>query len=69
MNNTPSFYQDVKGFIRIVYGGSTTKLTKEQINELHIDVYSLDSFDHDLFMRAYHPFDDGLDNSIIGALP
>ena len=52
-NSTPFFFQARSGHIRLGHGNVSTMLTREQINELHIDCYSLSDFDHDDFVKAY----------------
>lgn len=49
----PLFYQSRSGHIRIGYGTASTTLTRQQIDELRIDVYSLEAFDYDDFLKAY----------------
>ena len=47
-------YQSKSGHIRLLMGNATTALTKQQIADLGIDVYSLKYFDHDSFQFAYN---------------
>jgi len=49
----PFFFQSRSGHIRLGYGNVSTILTREQIDELHIDCYSLSDFSHDDFVKAY----------------
>ena len=52
-NTHPRFFQSRSGHIRLGYGNASTMLTREQIDELHIDCFSLSDFDHDDFVKAY----------------
>jgi hypothetical protein len=52
-NSKPFFFQARSGHIRLGYGNASTILTHEQIDELHIDCYSLSDFSHDDFVKAY----------------
>lgn len=52
-NSIPFFYQARSGHICLGYGNVSTPLTQEQIDELHIDCYSLSDFSHDAFVKAY----------------
>ena len=52
-NTHPRFFQSRSGHIRIGYGRASTMLTRQQIDELFIDVYSLEDFDYDDFLKAY----------------
>jgi len=52
-NTHPRFFQSRSGHIRIGYGRASTILTRQQIDELFIDVYSLEDFDYDDFLKAY----------------
>ena len=52
-NSIPFFFQARSGHIRLGYGNVSTMLTREQIDELHIDCYSLSDFSHDDFVKAY----------------
>ena len=49
----PFLFQAKSGHIRLGYGFTSTILTREQIDELHIDCYSLSDFSHDDFVKAY----------------
>lgn len=46
-------YQAKNGKLFILMGNSVTALTMQQIQDLHIDVYSLPEFDYDDFCKAY----------------
>ena len=48
-----SIYQARDGFVRLNMGDCVTKLTHQQVLDLHIDVYSLIDFDHDDYIKAY----------------
>jgi hypothetical protein len=52
-NSIPFFFQARSGHIRLGYGNVSTMLTREQIDELYIDCFSLSDFDHDDFVKAY----------------
>jgi hypothetical protein len=52
-NTHPRFFQSRSGHIRLGYGNASTMLTREQIDELHIDCFSLSDFDHNDFVKAY----------------
>ena len=46
-------YQAKSGKIILAMGNSITQLTKEQILDLNIDLYSLEDYCHDDFLKAY----------------
>lgn len=46
-------YQAKNGGIYISCGSVFTELSEKQINDLHIDVYSLEDFDFECFKRHY----------------
>lgn len=48
-----NIYQARDGFIYLNMGNSITKLSLEQIQELHINCYSLKDYGHDDFVKAY----------------
>ena len=48
-----NIYQAKTGCIYILMGNSVTSLTKSQIENLHIDLYSLNDYDHDLYIQYY----------------
>lgn len=48
-----NIYQARNGKIYIAMGKGFTPLTEQQINELGIDVYTIQEFDYDLFISAY----------------
>jgi hypothetical protein len=48
-----NIYQARNGAIYLMMGNSKTRLTKQQVNELNVDIYSLEDFDHDSFLNAY----------------
>lgn len=48
-----NIYQARNGRICIVMGSSFTALTKQQVDELKIDVYTLADFDYDAYLQAY----------------
>ena len=48
-----NIYQGRGGKICLSMGEAVTPLSKEQIQELHIDCYSLIDFDHELYMKSY----------------
>lgn len=47
-------YQDRSGFIRLMMGNKTTKLTCNQINDLAIDLYELKDFNYEDYKKAYN---------------
>lgn len=48
-----NIYQAKNGKIILNMGSSVTAISMKQIQELNIDVYSLQEFDHDNFCKAY----------------
>ncbi|NFI92833.1 hypothetical protein FC961_00140 [Clostridium botulinum] len=48
-----NIYQSIKGTINMLLGSKSTELTLQQINELKIDVYTLQDFDYELFKKVY----------------
>lgn len=48
-----NIYQSGSGAIYLMMGNVCTALTYKQVNELFLDVYSLDEFDHELFLKFY----------------
>jgi hypothetical protein len=48
-----NIYQGKSGKIYLNMGELVTALSKKQIQELHVDCYSLIDFDYDLYMKAY----------------
>jgi hypothetical protein len=49
-----NIYQAVNGKIYIMMGNSYTPLTLEQVQDLNIDIYSLENFDIELFKKVYY---------------
>ena len=49
-----NIYQSRSGHIRLMMGNVTTILTKQQVTDLGIDLYSLEDFDHDSFQSIYN---------------
>jgi len=47
------FYQAINGKICLRIGSKATPLTLQQINDLEIDVYALEDYSHDDFLKAY----------------
>lgn len=46
-------YQSRNGAIQLMMGNCVIALTKEQVEKLHIDVYSLQDFDYDKYKEYY----------------
>ena len=53
VKGTFNIYQARNGSIMLVMGNLATKLTYCQINELNINCYLLENFDHDDFIKHY----------------
>lgn len=49
-----NIYQAKKGAIILLMGTSCIQLSYSQVNNLPINLYSLDDFDHDLFLKFYN---------------
>ena len=50
-----NIYQGKDGYIYLQMGDKYTKLSKEQLDKLCINVYILDDFDYSLYKKAYIP--------------
>jgi hypothetical protein len=48
-----NIYQAINGKVFMAMGNGRTELTYKQVEDLHIDVYSLVDFNYDLFKKAY----------------
>jgi len=48
-----NIYQAKNGYLYLMMGKVITKLEKNQIDDLNIDVYSLIDFDFDNYKKAY----------------
>lgn len=48
-----NIYQSVGGGIMITMANRYTELTRNQLNDLQIDLYALIDFDHDQFIVHY----------------
>ena len=49
-----NIYQAKNGSIHMIMGNNHTRLAKEQIEELHIDLYEFEEFDHDGYLKYYN---------------
>lgn len=48
-----NIYQARNGGVYISSGSLSTELSRKQIDDLRIDVYSLDDFDYECFKKHY----------------